>query len=44
MMYVELQVFVPKPGGMDWMRELLKELEKVAPEDPRKDIFERAKA
>jgi molecular chaperone DnaJ len=41
--YVELQVFVPKPVD-ERVRELLKELEKVAPEDPRKDIFERAKA
>jgi molecular chaperone DnaJ len=41
--YVELQVFVPKPVD-ERVRELLKELEKVAPEDPRKDIFDRAKA
>jgi molecular chaperone DnaJ len=41
--YVELQVFVPKPVD-ERVRELLKELEKIAPEDPRKDIFERAKA
>jgi molecular chaperone DnaJ len=41
--YVELQVFVPKPVD-ERVRELLKELEKVAPEDPRKDIFERARA
>jgi hypothetical protein len=26
------------------VRELLRELERVAPEDPRKDLFERAKA
>jgi hypothetical protein len=26
------------------VRELLKELEKIAPEDPRKDLFDRAKA
>jgi molecular chaperone DnaJ len=40
--YVELQVIVPKPVD-ERVRELLKELEKIAPEDPRKDIFERAK-
>ena len=26
------------------VKELLRELEKIAPEDPRKDLFERAKA
>jgi molecular chaperone DnaJ len=41
--YVELQVFVPKPVD-ERVRELLKELEKIAPEDPRKDLFDRAKA
>jgi molecular chaperone DnaJ len=41
--YVELQVMVPKPVD-ERVRELLKELEKIAPEDPRKDIFERAKS
>ncbi len=41
--YVELQVVVPKPVD-ERVRELLKELERVAPEDPRKDIFDRAKA
>ncbi len=41
--YVELQVVVPKPVD-ERVRELLKELEKIAPEDPRKDIFDRAKA
>ncbi len=41
--YVELQVMVPKPVD-ERVRELLKELEKIAPEDPRKDLFERAKA
>jgi molecular chaperone DnaJ len=41
--YVELQVVVPKPVD-ERVRELLKELQKVAPEDPRKDLFERAKA
>jgi molecular chaperone DnaJ len=40
--YVELQVVVPKPVD-ERVRELLKELEKIAPEDPRKDIFDRAK-
>jgi len=41
--YVELQVIVPKPVD-ERVRELLKELEKLAPEDPRKDLFEKAKA
>jgi len=41
--YVELQVVVPKPVD-ERVRELLKELERVAPEDPRKDLFDRAKA
>jgi molecular chaperone DnaJ len=40
--YVELQVVVPKPVD-ERVRELLKQLEKLAPEDPRKDIFDRAK-
>ncbi len=35
--YVELQVIVPKPVD-ERVRELLKELEKLAPEDPRKDL------
>jgi molecular chaperone DnaJ len=41
--YVELQVVVPKPVD-ERVRELLRELERIAPEDPRKDLFERAKA
>ena len=41
--YVELQVVVPKPAD-ERVRELLKELQKIAPEDPRKDLFDRAKA
>jgi molecular chaperone DnaJ len=41
--YIELQVIVPKPED-ERVREILKELEKIAPQDPRKDIFERAKA
>jgi len=41
--YVELQVIVPKPVD-ERVRELLRELARVAPEDPRKDLFERAKA
>ena len=40
--YVELQVVVPKPVD-ERVRELLRELARVAPEDPRKDLFERAK-
>jgi molecular chaperone DnaJ len=41
--YVELQVVVPKPVD-ERVRQLLKELEKIAPEDPRRDLFDRAKA
>jgi hypothetical protein len=40
---VELQVVVPKPVD-ERVRELLKQLEKIAPEDPRKELFDRAKA
>jgi molecular chaperone DnaJ len=41
--YVELQVVVPKPVD-ERVRNLLRELERVAPENPRKDLFDRAKA
>ena len=41
--YVELQVVVPKPVD-ERVRNLLHELERVAPENPRKDLFDRAKA
>ena len=41
--YVELQVIVPKPVD-ERVRELLRELDRLAPEDPRKDLFERTKA
>jgi len=40
--YAELQVVVPSPVD-ERVRGLLKELEKIAPEDPRKDLFDRAK-
>jgi hypothetical protein len=36
-------VIVPKPVD-ERVRELLKELGKLTPEDPRKDLFERARA
>ena len=36
--YVEIQVVVPPPTD-ERVRNLMKELETVAPEDPRKDIF-----
>ena len=39
--YVEVQVVVPKPED-ERVRELLRELGKLAPEDPRRDIFDRA--
>ena len=41
--YVELQVMVPKPVD-ERVRQLLKELDKIAPEDPRRDLFDRAKS
>jgi len=39
--YVELQVVVPKPVD-ERVRNLLRELAKLEPEDPRKNLFERA--
>jgi molecular chaperone DnaJ len=39
--YVEIQVVVPQPTD-ERVRNLMKELEKVAPEDPRKDLFSKA--
>ncbi len=39
--YVEVQVVVPSPVD-ERVRNLLKELERVAPEDPRRDLFARA--
>ena len=39
--YVEIQVVVPAPTD-ERVRNLMKELEKVAPEDPRKDLFSKA--
>src|SRR5216684_3518457 len=41
--YVELQVVVPKPTD-ERVRNLLRELDKIAPEDPRKDLFAQASA
>ncbi len=38
---VEVQVVVPKPED-EKVRELLRELSKAAPEDPRREIFSRA--
>jgi molecular chaperone DnaJ len=40
-LYVELQVVVPKPVD-ERVRNLLKELQRLEPEDPRKDLFARA--
>jgi molecular chaperone DnaJ len=42
-LYVELQVIVPKPVD-ERVRDLLKELAKLEPEDPRRDLFARASA
>jgi molecular chaperone DnaJ len=39
--YVEVQVVVPKPTD-ERVRTLMKELENVAPDDPRKDLFTKA--
>lgn len=39
--YVEIQVVVPQPTD-ERVRNLMKELESVAPEDPRKDLFSKA--
>jgi molecular chaperone DnaJ len=39
--YVEIQVVVPPPTD-ERVRNLMKELETVAPGDPRKDLFEKA--
>jgi molecular chaperone DnaJ len=39
--YVEIQVVVPPPTD-ERVRNLMKELETVAPEDPRKDLFGKA--
>jgi len=39
--YVEIQVVVPQPTD-ERVRNLMKELETVAPEDPRKDLFAKA--
>jgi molecular chaperone DnaJ len=40
-LYVELQVVVPKPVD-ERVRNLLRELAKLEPEDPRRDLFARA--
>jgi len=39
--YVEIQVVVPQPTD-ERVRKLMKELESVAPDDPRKDLFTKA--
>ena len=39
--YVEIQVVVPKPTD-ERVRNLMKELERVEPGDPRKDLFSKA--
>jgi molecular chaperone DnaJ len=39
--YVEIQIVVPQPTD-ERVRNLMKELESVAPEDPRKDLFAKA--
>ncbi len=39
--YVEVQVVVPKPTD-ERVRKLMKELESISPEDPRKELFVKA--
>jgi molecular chaperone DnaJ len=39
--YVEIQVVVPQPTD-ERVRNLMKELENIAPADPRKDLFSKA--
>ena len=39
--YVEIQVVVPEPTD-ERVRKLMKELEELAPDDPRKDLFAKA--
>ena len=39
--YVEIQVIVPKPTD-ERVRNLMKELEKIEPENPRADLFSKA--
>jgi molecular chaperone DnaJ len=39
--YVQIQVIVPQPTD-ERVRNLMKELETIAPEDPRKDLFTKA--
>ena len=39
--YVEIQVMVPEPTD-ERVRNLMKELEEIAPSDPRKDLFAKA--
>jgi molecular chaperone DnaJ len=39
--YVEIQIVVPQPTD-ERVRNIVKELETVAPEDPRKDLFSKA--
>jgi molecular chaperone DnaJ len=41
--YIEIQVVVPQPTD-ERVRNLMKELEGLAPEDPRKDLFAKAGA
>jgi len=40
--YIEVQVVVPKPND-ERVKDLLRELTRLAPEDPRRDLFARAR-
>lgn len=40
--YIEVQVVVPKPND-ERIKDLLRELTRLAPEDPRRDLFSRAR-
>jgi molecular chaperone DnaJ len=39
--YVEIQIVVPEPAD-ERVRDLMKTLEEIAPNDPRKDLFAKA--
>jgi molecular chaperone DnaJ len=39
--YVEIQIVVPEPTD-ERVRKLMKEMEEIVPEDPRKDLFAKA--
>ena len=40
--YVEIQIVVPDRADVERLRPIMKELETLAPGDPRKDLFTKA--